>query len=123
MAEVPNRAHDSNRQLKPYIDEQGREVLPIDTSGMLPSVPTEGMDEITITKGKVRRSRRPNWKPDPETSLHEIQLKQGDGNWSTAYSYQGKGLEAKRHYVGINVGNGYSKRFVVDGKAVHETNS
>jgi hypothetical protein len=127
MAEVPNRAHDSNRQLKPYVDEQGREVTPIDTSGMLSSVPTEGMDDITITVGKKRRYRgkyaAPAPKPDPETSYHEIQLKKGDGRWSTAYTYNGRGVEALNHYKGINVGNGYSKRFNVDGRTVHTTHS
>lgn len=61
--------------------------------------------------------------PDAETSMHEIQMKQGDGDWSTAYSYQGQGLQAIRHYKGINVGNGYSKRFIVDGKTINTTHS
>lgn len=60
MEEVPNRANDIRRQAGlEYIDEQGRKVMPIDTSWMFPNARTEGMDTVTITPGRVKRHRRP----------------------------------------------------------------
>jgi hypothetical protein len=59
--------------------------------------------------------------PDPETSFHEVQVRKNKGKWTTRYSAQGKGIEMARMYGGINVGNGYSKRFRVDGTVTHTT--
>lgn len=122
---VPNRAKDPKRQSGVYTNDQGQSVLNID--GILSPAKTEGMDTVTVTAGKKKKPRGSKYatayKPDPETSMHEIQLKHGDKNWATEYSYQGRGIEAMNHYKGINVGNGYSKRFLVDGRTVHTTTS
>jgi hypothetical protein len=59
--------------------------------------------------------------PDPNASLHEVQVRKDKGAWQTRYSFEGKGLDAMKYYQGINVGAGYRKRFVVDGKSVHTT--
>ena len=59
--------------------------------------------------------------PDPNASLHEVQVRKDKGAWQTRYSFQGQGLEAVKHYDAINVGAGYRKRFVVDGTPVHTT--
>lgn len=59
--------------------------------------------------------------PDPNASLHEVQVRKDKGAWQTRYSFEGKGVEAVKYYSGINVGAGYRKRFVVDGTPVHTT--
>jgi hypothetical protein len=66
----------------------------------------------------------PNRAPkfDPATSFHEIQIrKEKGGKWTTKYSFQGDGLNAAKYYQGLNIGKGYRKRFVVDGKVTHTT--
>ena len=69
------------------------------------------------------RAHDPNRRmsPDPNASLHEVQVRKNKGAWQTRYSFEGKGIEAVKHYDAINVGAGYRKRFVVDGTPVHTT--
>jgi hypothetical protein len=59
--------------------------------------------------------------PDPNSSLHEVQVRKDKGKWTTRYSFQGEGLKAAKYYSGVNVGSGYRKRFVVDGNVTHTT--
>lgn len=63
----------------------------------------------------------PNRAPNPNTSLHEVQLRKNKGKWQTKYSFQGDGNNAVHYYRSLNVGEGYRKRFVVDGKVTHTT--
>ena len=65
----------------------------------------------------------PNRAPNPDTSHHEVQVRKGKSKWETRYSSTGGGLKAMHFYQSVNVGNGYRKRFVVDGKTVHTTTS
>lgn len=59
--------------------------------------------------------------PDPNASLHEVQVRKDKGKWTTRYSFQGEGLKAAKYYQSVNVGKGYRKRFVVDGNVTHTT--
>ena len=63
----------------------------------------------------------PNRAPNPDTSSHEVQIRKDKGKWTTRYSSEGNGFEAAKMYRSLNVGKGYRKRFVVDGRTTHTT--
>lgn len=77
------------------------------------------MDNVPNRANNAKRKAA----PDPEKSLHQVQVRKGKGKWTTKYSAEGNGVEMAKMYGGLNVGNGYSKRFVVDGKPTHTTTS
>jgi hypothetical protein len=70
---------------------------------------------------RANDSARQTALPNPDTSHHEVQIQKGKGKYKSVWSSQGQGLEAARKYAALNIGRGFSKRFVVDGKVTHRT--
>lgn len=53
-----------------------------------------------------------------ENTVFQIQVGKGKGSYKTKYTLVGKFLPAVMYYRCINIGNGFKKRFVVDGKVI-----
>ena len=48
-----------------------------------------------------------------------VQVGKGKGKYTSSYTYQGSSFNrAAHHYVSINIGNGYKKRFLIGNKVV-----
>lgn len=54
-----------------------------------------------------------------EDTLFQIQVGKGDrGSYKNRYSFRGDFKKAAFYYGCINIGNGYKKRFLMDGKVL-----
>ena len=53
-----------------------------------------------------------------EKSKYQIQVGRYKSHYENVYVFIGSPLQALGYYRGLNVGNGYKKRLLVDGKVV-----
>ena len=53
-----------------------------------------------------------------EDTVFQVQVGKGKGKYATRYTFTGDIKTATRYYACINIGNGYKKRFVINGKTV-----